>query len=239
MCLCDGVPCRRCGERNVRRPLTNYYDWRDGGWCHVPWFGYMKSCPQCQRSASTPATGGDGEQRAGLTAAERDLVDAGAELIRTPTTAEQARRINHAEDDDQVYDYEESRRFFAEQGVTLLPPDGERYPPGSTTIIAVGVERRPEPHRGDRVQVCVETGRPDGCWQDDCTIVRAPHTEDGERLVWIAPTDELNAADERRRAGVNPPGYPQASSVSLGAVRLLTEERERAARSANPIEENR
>jgi len=89
VCLCDGVPCRRCGERNVRRPLTNYYDWRGGGWWHVSWFGYMKSCPQCQRSASAPATGGDGEQRSGLTAAERELVDAGAELIRIPTTAEQ------------------------------------------------------------------------------------------------------------------------------------------------------
>ncbi len=59
-----------------------------------------------------------------------------------------------------VYDYEESRRFFAEQGVTLLPPDGERYPPGSTTIIVGGVERRPEPRKGDRVQVCIETSEP-------------------------------------------------------------------------------
>ena len=74
VCLCERVPCRRCGERTVRRPLTNYYDWRGGGWWHVPWFGYMKPCPQCQQSASTPATAGDSEQRSGLTPAEQELV---------------------------------------------------------------------------------------------------------------------------------------------------------------------
>ncbi len=79
VCLCEGVSCRRCGERNVRRPLTNYSDWREGGWWHVAWFGYMKSCPQCQQSASAPATGGEeAEQRSGLIAAERELVDVGA-----------------------------------------------------------------------------------------------------------------------------------------------------------------
>ncbi len=86
VCLCDGVPCCRCGERNVRRPLTSYYDWRDCGWWHVPWFGYMKPCPQCRRSASAPATGGgDGQQPSGLTPAEQKLVDAGAKLIRPET----------------------------------------------------------------------------------------------------------------------------------------------------------
>ncbi len=135
------------------------------------------------------------------------------------------------DDDDQVYDYEEERRFFAEQGVTLLPPDHERYPPGSTTIIFGGVapDPEPEPRRGQRVQVCIETGEPGGRWEGDYTIVRAPHDEDGKRLVWIAPTAELDAAKARGKAGERNPHCPQASSVSLGAVQLLTAEREREA----------
>ncbi len=46
--------------------------------------------------------------------------------------------------------------------------------------------------------------------------------------MWIAPTAELEAAKARRKAGVDPPGYPEASSVSLGAVRPLSAGRERA-----------
>lgn len=152
------------------------------------------------------------------------------------------------DNDDEVYDYEESRRFFAEQGVALLPPDHERYPPGSTTIIFGGVapDPEPEPRKGQRVQVCIETGEPDDHWEGDYTVVRAPHTEDGERRVWIAPTGELDAAKERRKAGANPPGYPEASPVSLGGVRLLTADRECAAQAPvqppvpepEPVKEN-
>ncbi len=152
------------------------------------------------------------------------------------------------DDDDQVYDYEEERRFFAEHGVTLLPPDHERYPPGSTTIIFGGVapDPEPEPRRGQRVQVCIKTGEPGGRWEGDYTVVRAPHDEDGKRPVWIAPTDELEAAKARGKAGASPPGYPEASSVSLGGVRLLTADRERAAQAPvqppvpepEPIKEN-
>ena len=48
--------------------------------------------------------------------------------------------------------------------MTLRRADPERYPPGSTTIIVGGVPRR-EPHRGDRVQVCIKTREPGGRWE--------------------------------------------------------------------------
>lgn len=39
-CFCSGLICNRCGERR-RRPITDYYDWRDGEWWHTPWFMLM------------------------------------------------------------------------------------------------------------------------------------------------------------------------------------------------------
>ena len=39
-CFCSGLVCNRCGER-ARRPITDYFDRRDGGWWHVSWFGVM------------------------------------------------------------------------------------------------------------------------------------------------------------------------------------------------------
>jgi hypothetical protein len=37
-CYCSGLVCNRCGGR-ARRPITDYYDHRDGSWWHVPYFG--------------------------------------------------------------------------------------------------------------------------------------------------------------------------------------------------------
>jgi len=62
---------------------------------------------------------------------------------------------------DDVFDFEKERALAASYGATLLPPDYERYPPGSTTIIVRGVPRR-EPCNGERVQVCITTGEPGG-----------------------------------------------------------------------------
>jgi hypothetical protein len=39
-CFCSGLICNACGAR-ARRPITDYYDWRDGTWTHVPYFGLM------------------------------------------------------------------------------------------------------------------------------------------------------------------------------------------------------
>jgi len=39
-CYCSGLICNACGAR-ARRPITDYYDWRDGMWWHVPYFGLM------------------------------------------------------------------------------------------------------------------------------------------------------------------------------------------------------
>ncbi len=152
------------------------------------------------------------------------------------------------DNDDQVFDFEKARERAASYGVTLRRASPERYPPGSTTIIFGGVapDPEPEPRRGQRVQVCIKTGEPGGRWEGDYTVVRAPHDEDGKRLVWIAPTDELDAAKARGKAEGRDPCYPEASSVSLGGVRLLTADRERAAQAPvqppvpepEPIKEN-
>lgn len=39
-CLCSGVECLWCGTI-VRRPITDYFDVRDGRWWHVSWFNCM------------------------------------------------------------------------------------------------------------------------------------------------------------------------------------------------------
>jgi hypothetical protein len=39
-CFCSGLVCNRCGEGR-HRPITDYYDLRDGTWVHVPYFGLM------------------------------------------------------------------------------------------------------------------------------------------------------------------------------------------------------
>jgi hypothetical protein len=39
-CFCSGLVCNRCGGR-AHRPITDYFDRRDGAWVHVPWFGVM------------------------------------------------------------------------------------------------------------------------------------------------------------------------------------------------------
>jgi hypothetical protein len=51
MCLCDGLVCRDCGRRAVRRPISNYFDPDDGGWWHVPWFAATgMRCRDCWRA---------------------------------------------------------------------------------------------------------------------------------------------------------------------------------------------
>lgn len=57
-CFCDGLVCRSCGERRVRRPISDYYDPRDGGWWHVAYFQafhpYCRSCHDAGRCCCSP-----------------------------------------------------------------------------------------------------------------------------------------------------------------------------------------
>ena len=46
-CICQGIPCRRCGRMKVRRPGSNYIG-EDGQVWHVPSFGYMARCAACR-----------------------------------------------------------------------------------------------------------------------------------------------------------------------------------------------
>lgn len=49
-CICDGVPCIRCGRNLIRRPLTNYYDDDDGRVWHV--LHFLTACRQCLSAVS-------------------------------------------------------------------------------------------------------------------------------------------------------------------------------------------
>jgi len=50
-CLCEGIVCRVCRERAIRRPLSNYWDEETGRVWHVPWFAYLRPCAPCRRAA--------------------------------------------------------------------------------------------------------------------------------------------------------------------------------------------
>jgi hypothetical protein len=45
-CLCEGLICKKCGERSVPRPISNSYNPRDGHFWHVPYFG--TGCRRCR-----------------------------------------------------------------------------------------------------------------------------------------------------------------------------------------------
>jgi hypothetical protein len=48
-CLCEGIVCRSCRQRAIRRPISNYIDEQTGQIWHVPWFGYLIPCPECRK----------------------------------------------------------------------------------------------------------------------------------------------------------------------------------------------
>jgi|SRR5215208_3247455 len=46
-CICEGIPCRRCGKRR-HRPISNYYEERTNQIWHVPYFvGMSPYCGEC------------------------------------------------------------------------------------------------------------------------------------------------------------------------------------------------
>jgi len=49
-CFCEGRRCAECGRRNLRRPVSSYYDPADGMWWHVPYFmGIPRVCQECEK----------------------------------------------------------------------------------------------------------------------------------------------------------------------------------------------
>lgn len=45
-CICDGIPCPRCGVNRIRRPISNVWTER-GGFGHVPYFAAWFGCKEC------------------------------------------------------------------------------------------------------------------------------------------------------------------------------------------------
>jgi hypothetical protein len=58
VCFCAGLICSICGERRIRRPITDYFDPHARHWWHVPYFAAMSGrCHNCTHRRS-PGYGG-------------------------------------------------------------------------------------------------------------------------------------------------------------------------------------
>ena len=48
LCICDGIPCRKCGKERIHRPISNYWDEARGALIHCPWFSGQAPCKRCR-----------------------------------------------------------------------------------------------------------------------------------------------------------------------------------------------
>lgn len=47
LCICDGIPCRKCEAGRIRRPISNYWSEAKGALIHCPWFTAQAPCDRC------------------------------------------------------------------------------------------------------------------------------------------------------------------------------------------------
>ena len=55
-CLCEGIPCRRCGKNKIHRPISNSYDPETNTIRHHPSFSYMRPCDGCRSREKEPSS---------------------------------------------------------------------------------------------------------------------------------------------------------------------------------------
>ena len=48
LCICDGIPCQKCGKGRIHRPISNYWDEARGTLIHCAWFSAQVLCNQCR-----------------------------------------------------------------------------------------------------------------------------------------------------------------------------------------------
>lgn len=48
LCICEGILCRRCGRRNIRRPISDHFNDSDGRIWHTPYFMGFFPCADCR-----------------------------------------------------------------------------------------------------------------------------------------------------------------------------------------------
>jgi hypothetical protein len=48
LCICEGIPCRKCETRRIHRPISNYWNEATGALIHCPWFSAQAPCNQCR-----------------------------------------------------------------------------------------------------------------------------------------------------------------------------------------------
>ncbi len=52
-CLCDGIPCQRCGKNKIHRPISNSYDEKSNTIEHWAFFCGQIPCWECKRKEQT------------------------------------------------------------------------------------------------------------------------------------------------------------------------------------------
>lgn len=48
LCLCQGIPCPRCHEGLIRRPISDHFDEETGRIWHTSWVSGMIPCRRCK-----------------------------------------------------------------------------------------------------------------------------------------------------------------------------------------------
>lgn len=47
LCICSGIICHKCKKNKMRKPISNYYDEKEGKIYHVPWSRGIFPCAEC------------------------------------------------------------------------------------------------------------------------------------------------------------------------------------------------
>lgn len=48
LCICDGIPCPKCGKERIHRPISNYWNEATGTILHCPYFSAQIPCSTCR-----------------------------------------------------------------------------------------------------------------------------------------------------------------------------------------------
>jgi hypothetical protein len=51
LCVCDGIPCRRCKTNRIRRPISDHFNEFDGRIWHSPYFAGLLPCTSCREKS--------------------------------------------------------------------------------------------------------------------------------------------------------------------------------------------
>lgn len=52
LCICDGIPCSKCGKERIHRPISNYWSEASGTILHCSYFSAQMPCAKCRAKKS-------------------------------------------------------------------------------------------------------------------------------------------------------------------------------------------